>query len=191
MKHINSKSEFYDLSRRLLLGNRLDQFDYDELVRRATEGTLPSLVGVRHVQTAFTKAGKSFLATPEVAIRYGHSYLDRTALLFDEAAPTDHITIHGEVAATELGLYLRYSHIKCHQRQLWEMDGAVLHVTGLRASAVLQQYMDASSWDCLNDILSCQLDEGFFYPIVEFACFDCSVGVLGWNSLVWEVRTCM
>jgi len=46
--------------------------------------------------------------------------------------------------------------------------------------------------------LGCQIGEAntrgdtvlnFTYPIVEFACFDGPVGVLGWNTLFWEVRT--
>jgi hypothetical protein len=119
---------------------------------------------------------------------------------FDAAAPHERLTFQGEVAATERGLDLRYSFVQMHQQRLWELDqpGVVQYATGLRASALLQKYMDASSWEMLNEILSCQLGDNnsygnpllnFTYPTVEFSCFDIPVGVLGWNTLFWECRT--
>ena len=193
MRHIQSKAHFYELSRRLLLGNRLEQWTSREFVERFRIGTLPPVVGMRHVATAFTKRGASRLISGKQA--YWIALGENEKIRFDTAAPHDHLTFQGEVAATERGLDLRYSYMQIHQQRLWELDapGAVQYATGLRASALLQKYMDPPSWDKLNEILSCQLDGdaelNFTYPIVEFSCFDIPVGVLGWNTLVWEVRT--
>jgi hypothetical protein len=201
MTHINNKAEFYQMSRALALGNRLDQWGWDEFLIRYNTGkpALPKLVGVRHVGKSYTKSGNSQLMTPQEAYRLGKSISNTAALKFDTAAPHDRQTIQGEVCATEQGLYVRYSFEKIHQRRLWELDqtGIIKHATGLKASCLLQTFMDAYSWEMLQVILSCQLDEGthasyginLTYPIVEFACFDCVVGVLEWNTLFWECRT--
>ena len=131
---------------------------------------------------------------------YGVALARGNEFRFDAAAPHEHLTFQGEVAATERGLDLRYSYLQMHQQRLWELDqrGAVQYATGLRASALLQKYMDAPSWEMLNDILSCQLGDSnsygdeqinFVFPVVEFSCFDIPVGVLGCNTLIWEART--
>jgi len=203
MRPIKSKTEFYALSRQGLLGNWLRQFDWQELVFRRQAGTLSSLIGVRHVGNSFSTGTRSFLATPTEAIQYGweHGAPD-PPLLFDEAAPTEHIVLHAEIAATERGLYVRHSCLPVHQRELWEIDrrgeqSVVTHTWGLKASHLLRSYLDDPSWECLNEILSGQRGEdnswggnlNFAYPVVEISCFDISVGELNWNTLFWEVRT--
>ena len=235
MRHITTKQEFYKLSRQLLLGNILRQWTWDEFIAQCRLRTwgephdLPAngVVGVRHVRQSFTNKGNSGLLEIDDAIEYGLKTPDKQNLLFDEGAVHDCLTIQGEVMATEHGLYVRYSHLQCHQRTLWHIaqhglygltpcqlphnfhiltrrqrrgldNHVVLHAQGLQAVGLLQKYMDDRSWDMLNQILGCQVDEvntfgdqtlNFTYPIVEFACFDRPIGVLGWNALFWEVRT--
>lgn len=230
MTRIATKQEFYKLSRKLLLGNVIPQWTWDQfwmqhhLHKCGEPNDLPlnGVVGVRHVRKSFTNKGTSQLMKIEDAIEYGSGVPDTTDLLFDGGVPTDHITIQGEVMADLKGLYVRYSHLQVHQRILWKIDHdgvvgldslqlplnthiltmdqkqgkspVVQHVEGLRATCLLKQYMDVSSWEKLSDLLSCQLDGSneefnFAFPIIEFACFDCHVGVLRWNTLFWEVRT--
>ena len=227
MYHIENKQEFYWLSRKLLLGNILRQWSWDEFVKKYAEGgqDLPAIIGVRHVRQAFTNKGNSGLMPLDEAYKYGCGVSDKSSLLFDEGAIHDRLTIQGEVCASERGLDLRYSHLQCHQRTLWHIAidgcvgleeyqlphnigdfpayqmmsgaGVVLYAHGLRASCLLQKYMDIASWETLNSILGCQIYSrmvenevlNFKYPIVEFACFDRAIGVLGWNSLFWEIRT--
>ncbi len=227
MRHIKSKAEFYTYSRKLLLGNRLTQWAWEEFDKlyKETPEVLPKIVGVRHVRKAFTNKGNSGLMKRDDAWKYGCDTPDKENLLFDEGAVHDHLTIQGEVMATERGLYLRYSHLQCHQRTLWHIDqygvkdlktfqrphnpeilnarqidgleGVVKHEFGLRASAILQKYMDDRSWDVLNEILGCQIGEtntrgsefpNFQHPVIEFAVFSDSVGILGWNTIFWEIR---
>lgn len=259
MRHIETKQEFYALSRKLLLGNILRQWTWTGFCRQLEKRDLSEphdlpangVVGVRHVRQAFTNKGNSGLMRLEEAFQYGIKTPDKHNLLFDEGAVHDRLTIQGEVMADERGLYVRYSHLQCHQRTLWHIaqhgvkglksyqlphnldtlttrqkrgldNHVVLHARGLQASALLQKYMDVDSWDVLSNIVSCQHDnfkgslaiqrcpflfpwekEGlrrtgntygdkllnFVHPIVEFACFDRPIGVLGWNTLFWEVRT--
>jgi hypothetical protein len=227
MFHMESKQEFYRLSRKLLLGNILRQWTWAEFSAKyaASSSELPKIIGVRHVRQAFTNKGNSRLMPLDEAFRYGYAVEDKRDLLFDEGAIHDRLTIQGEVCASERGLDLRYSHLKCHQRTLWHIAangcagleeyqlphnledfpahqmmsgvGVVKYENGLRASAVLQTYMDTPSWEKLSQILGCQIEDwlvededlNFAYPIVEFACFDRTIGVLGWNTLFWEIRT--
>ena len=233
MQHIESKQEFYKYSRQLLLGNILTNWTFEEFEKlyKETPEVLPKVVGVRHVRKAFTNKGTSGLFKRDAAYKYGLDTPDKVNILYDEGAVHDRLTIQGEVMASPQGLYLRYSHLQCHQRALWAIDanglvglkrhqlphnlppgyprgrggakngyrGVVSHAFGLRASAILQKYMDTPSWECLNSILACQHGPvnswnepfpNFTWPIVEFASFSSSIGVLGWNSLVWEVRSC-
>lgn len=54
---------------------------------------------------------------------------------------------------------------------------------GLEAWTALKEACDAPSWEMIQDLL----DE---YPddTIEFACYRGSVGVLGINTVIWEVR---
>lgn len=214
-KHIIDKQEFYRLSRKLLLGNILNQWTFEEFktIMQTNPGSLPEIVGVRHVRKSFTNKGNSGLMKRRDALAYGEKILDKHNVLFDEGAIHDCLTIQGEVMADHEGLYLRYSHLQVHQRTLWHIDHfgiqglrnfqlphkflkvmtqeqvlglspVVFHARGLQASAMLQKYMDGSSWDMLNEIL-----QTFYYPVVEFASFNRPIGQLRWNTLFWEVRT--
>lgn len=227
MHHLSNKQEFYFYSRKLLLGNILTQWSFEEFEQLFlnTPEKLPKIVGVRHVRKAFTNKGNSGLMKRQQAYDYAKQTPDKENLLFDEGAVHHQLTIQGEVTATERGLYVRYSHLQCHQRTLWYIDqfgvtglsghqlpcnpeiltlqertsgGVVKHAFGLQASHLLRHYMDPSSWEGVNEILSGQ--EGLYNsfgeefpnfrrPVIEFACFSKEIGVLKRNSLVWEVRT--
>lgn len=231
MNRIETKQDFYKLSRKLLLGNILTQWTWEQFLTQCRARTcdqdheLPTngIVGVRHVRLAFTNKGTSGLMKIDDAIEYGLMTPDKENLLFDEGAIHGRLTIQGEVMADERGLYVRYSNLQVHQRTLWHIDHmgikglkkfqlpfnvhiltddqktgkapVVKHLHGLRAVGLLKNYMDATSWDKLTELLICQLDNyadtqfNFKYPIIEFACFDIPVGQLRWNTLFWEVRT--
>ena len=229
MYEIPTKQDFYKLSRKLLLGNILVNWKWEEFeqIFLNTPETLPKICGVRHVRKAFTNKGNSGLLPRVEAYQYGLDTPDKENLLFDEGAIHDHLTIQGEVMTDEQGLCLRYSHLQTHQRTLWYIaqngivglrkfqlphnmeiltteqragtaNDVVKYARGLKASAILQKYMDDLSWGILNEILGCQMGEtntygdpllNFTFPVVEFASFDKPVGVLGHNSLIWEVRT--
>lgn len=181
MKTIESKQEFYRLSKLLLLGNRLTQWTPAEYRTLYEQGQMRNRkqVGIRHTGVAFRNL-KSYRTTPAEAYALSRAGGD---ILIDEAADDSLMTFQGELMADYEGLYTRYSTRQCHQRELWE-SGEYRHARGLRASQLLQQYMDDRSWDDINRIL-----REYCYPVIEFACFSRSVGVMSSNTIVWEVRT--
>lgn len=191
MSEIATKAEFYRLSRAFRLGNRLPQWDWSvfSYLYRHAPASLPKQVGVRHLSRSFSRSARSRLLPTAAAYAQGVADPNPSKLLFDEGAPHQDLTLQGEVMADEKGLYLRYSTLPVHQRELWERDRTspiplVKHARGLHASALLRQHMEDLAWETLNDILR-------EYPgaVVEFATFRRPVGVLGWNTLFWEVRT--
>lgn len=58
------------------------------------------------------------------------------------------------------------------------------NVSGAVADLLLSRYMDAPSRDNLRRLLY----EDYQDNIVEFTCYNRGVGVLGWNTVFWEVR---
>jgi hypothetical protein len=199
MRDLASKAEFYELSRRMITGNRLRQWAWEEFQALYQQNKLPPVIGIRYKDGVRRPA--TGLYPLAKAYDMGKTLLGE-GLLFDEGAPHEYLTIQGEVMASHRGLELRYSHAQIHQRILWLEDntngGIVHHAYGLRASALLQLHMDDASWETLNGILACQLGEtntwgddviNFRYPIIEFAVFSIGVGVLNTNTLFWEVRT--
>jgi hypothetical protein len=57
------------------------------------------------------------------------------------------------------------------------------YARGLQAALLMRRYMDAPSWDNLQELFD-------LYPsaVVEFSCYGESVGHLGRNTVFWEVR---
>lgn len=186
MKRIENKQDFYKLSRGLLLGNRLQQWNSAEFLALYdcyNHGNLPEIIGVRHAGLAFVN-NKSFRCSREEAYDYQlANWNDREFIMFDEAAYDPWITFQGEVLPDENHLYLRGGTKQCYQREMWA-SGEFEHFKGLRASFILQKYMDSDSWECLNEILN-----EYEFPVVELTCFSRQVGVLGWNTIFWETRT--
>lgn len=90
-------------------------------------------------------------------------------------------TVQGEVTLTEDGYYLYYSNIDLDMRRALAREGQV--VTGLKAKAILETFMDVPSYENLQDLL-----ERYENPVIEFTCFTKGCGILGWNTVTWEVR---
>lgn len=112
-------------------------------------------------------------------------------LLVNGVRPSDiHITegdigdagrrLQGEI---ELGcpLYLFYSRLQMVMRPALEQGG--LHAFAGDATRILKTDMDRPSYD---NFLRLQAD----YPdhVIEFTTYREPVGVLGWNTVFWEVR---
>ena len=103
----------------------------------------------------------------------------------DESAPDHKVMLQAEVMNSD-GLYgpspvLRYAlHSGVGMRQAY---ATMKHACGLVSAALLRQHLDAPSQDKLWDILSCYTDS-----VVELSTYPCGVGVLGWNTIFWEVR---
>jgi len=98
----------------------------------------------------------------------------------DKAANTGRL-LQGEVMRDEHYLSLMYTTIDDLMRAALARE--TRHAAGLQAKLLLQQAMDAASWDTLQDIWT-------RYPtaVVEFSIFNRGVGTLGHNTVFWEVR---
>lgn len=108
---------------------------------------------------------------------YRDSELHYSAMIRD-----DRVLLQGEVQRTWRGLDLLASTQRnCPMRPALRDHAFREH--GLRASQRLQEAMDGPSWDCLNELLDI-----FDGHVVEFSTLDVSWGVLGWNTVFWEVR---
>ena len=79
-------------------------------------------------------------------------------------------------------LSMTYTDIKLPMRPA--LAQRTLHADGLMALGLLKCYLDDPSYDNMMSLL----DE---YPdhVVEFTAFNRAMGVLGWASCVWEVRS--
>ena len=115
----------------------------------------------------------------------------------DESAPDHRVTLQAEVMNSPRFIDMRYAlHTGVGMRDAYAMpssfpwcprkpvNGLMHHSWAAPAVAILRHYLDAASWDNLETILQEYRDS-----VVELSAYDCPVGVLGWNTLTWEVRS--
>ena len=120
----------------------------------------------------------------------------------DESAPDHRVTLQAEVMNSSRFIDMRYAlYTGMGMRNTYNLGtfyrgvrspvlldpygfGVSIEPTwGSPAVSILRHYLDANSWDNLQQILAEYPDD-----VVELSAYDCSVGVLGWNTLFWEVR---
>ena len=105
----------------------------------------------------------------------------RDLFSYQEQAPDWLIVLQGEVYRGVGGLWLTYSTVKAQMRPALKQKTE--HAQGLAASMLLLRNLDIQSWDNLHDLL-----DRFDGAVVEFSCYERGLGLLGWNTLFWEVR---
>jgi hypothetical protein len=100
---------------------------------------------------------------------------------YSERLPDDRLTFQGEVQRSERWYDLTYSHQKVWMREALKSP---LYASGLKALSLLQYYMDPSSYSDLMVLFDQYPDS-----VIEFACFDCDIGIIPHrNTVIWEVR---
>lgn len=188
MAGINDKPTYYKLARRHELGNTINQWTWaefmeldcvvygtDNIRRVAMRGTTPDSSRIQKYDLTVYQACQRGIQ----AIRDGISPLD---ILVDEQAPDDVSVLKGEVMLSERHYELRYDMTPgLRMRQAYPI---MKHLHGLPALRLIKSVMDAPSWDMLNDIFRRYPDAH-----VEFTSYARTVGLFGWNTLFWEVRT--
>lgn len=107
--------------------------------------------------------------------------INREDIVVNEIGPDENITLQGEVRRDEQGLSLRYSNAKTIMRHAWPIHES--WANGLKAKMMLEYFMDHNSYHNLMRLL-----EIFPDSVIEFSCYDISVGNLKWNTVFWEVR---
>jgi hypothetical protein len=101
--------------------------------------------------------------------------------LLDESAPDERVVLQAEVTNSARFLDVRYAlYSGVGMRLAYDV---MKQAQGLVALTLLRQHLDAPSLDTLWDILRDYRDS-----VVELSSYPMGVGVLGWNTLFWEVR---
>jgi hypothetical protein len=104
--------------------------------------------------------------------------------IIDSTVPNEHSTIIGEICRTFRGLEGYLGNSRGLPMRPAIKAGYLLPRTGATILALLETYMDASSRDDISSLLD-------LYPdaTIEFACFNCDVGIIpNRNTIIWEVR---
>ena len=189
---ISSKAEMYALQSRGLLGNYLPTWGWADFLSQGAKGNF----GFRHrtkVGSPLFKRGfdrKGVLDYVRRLLLSGKVSEEDILISQDTSLFDDSRTLQGEVSRTDpwfgAGLTLAYSGMLCNSLTCREevRQSPLTTLTGVRAAALLQMYMDAGSYDFVQEALTKYADS-----VVEFTCFSRSVGVFGTNTIVWEVRT--
>ncbi|MBI4876585.1 MAG: hypothetical protein HY822_18260 [Acidobacteria bacterium] len=177
-----TKLEFYAAYYRLALGNKVRTWEYDAFRRERFDG----LMGVRCKIPGSPWMRYDLRRT--AALRYVDRLVQRHGarhdwFQFSECAPDERVTLQGEVRRSARHLDL-YATLHSGQRMRQALAGpSVFSVHGLAAAALLRTYMEPPALDSLW-----ALWERYPGAVVEFSCYAVAVGVLGWNTLIWEVR---
>ena len=80
------------------------------------------------------------------------------------------------------GPYFLYSFARTHM--VAALRDHPQQAQGERALAIIRHFMDAESWDNFQ-----RLRNDFPDHVIEFTVFGCATGVLGLNTIFWEVRS--
>lgn len=103
-------------------------------------------------------------------------------LYFSAMCPTERTLFQGEVYRSNQHLSLFYSTIAKPMRESLKEGGK--QVYGIVAATLLRHYLDQSSYEWLDYLLTNYEDH-----VVEFTTLDCKWGAVpGFNTLFWEVR---
>lgn len=106
----------------------------------------------------------------------------QTDVIFYPNPPMEFMTIQGELRETgDCGLEFYYSFTQIPQRSALERAGQTAR--GFEAHALVTAYCHPSTKDWLFELLD-------RYPghTVEFAAFNCRLGIFNEYHLIWEVR---
>jgi len=93
----------------------------------------------------------------------------------------ERVKIQMEVMRSEKNYSLRYSRVKKMLRLALAEES--LHLEGLQALILLKTNLCEAAYSKLQELFDEFPDE-----IIELTVFDCAIGDLGWNTVIWEVR---
>lgn len=178
---IQNKSEFYRLWTAGVLGNATRIWHGPSCVTRAIDSGAIA-VGFREIGKA---GGGHFEIVPrELINETAHKWCLRYCVDFtlSEAAPDHLATLQGEVCQTVTG-WEAHLGLATGQR-MREASKTWKRFTGVSVVIILNQFMDPSSRDSIDELFS-------LYPdaVIEFACYSRDIGTIpNRNTIIWEVR---
>jgi hypothetical protein len=150
----------------------------------------PPQISVRNTKAGGDTRVQRYRMTPEEAAAHckdliQHYIVQPGELVLDESAPDHLVTLHAEVWRGPTGLEMRRAlDAGVGMRPAFSVDNPQQqHVSGLRAVFTLREYLDAPSYDCLQETLE-------HYPdsVNELSAYRVTLGVLNWNTVFWECR---
>lgn len=102
-------------------------------------------------------------------------------LIVCEMAPTERTILNAEIMRTEAYLDLHYSRLRLPLRE--SLTQGPEYANGATAARILRDLMDGPSFDRLQYLWD-------VYPgsVVELSIYERTCGVLGLNTIFWEVR---
>lgn len=178
---IRNKIEMYDLYERGDFGNRFECWpSLDALI----QSDHPGPFNIRHKTLGLSGWIYMNLSRSQLIQTVRDKNLRPYECHFTAGDQADarYRTFQGEVQEDEHGWSLHYSFARLPMRPALAEHGAFAQ--GLAARWLIRRFMDAPSYENLLDLFD-------RYPghVVEFTCFSRKVGVLGWNTVYWEVRS--
>lgn len=184
MAKVQNKAEFYRLTALGLLGNQMGCWNSIEEMQKS-DSTGPYML--RYAGT--TGCGNFKPGIPPSKIvkavaKWIRDGADPSRIRIWESPPIKKVVMCGEFASVAEGggYYLMYS-----KRRRTHMNTALrkyaCHAYGLRALTILRETLDTASFETFMELL----DE---YPgaVIEFQTFECKLGRLRHNTVIWEVR---
>lgn len=176
---VKTKQDFYRRWRDMEFGNRNHSFDTIEQVMKSG---LPGPFAIRYKIPGSKwmryHIPRSDLKT--VADEFVSQGARQELLEFSDMQRDEFIVLQGEAQRDDRGLCLFVSRDKVPMRQ------ALLNARqyfGVAAERVLDWACDGASADCIRELL-----DRYAGHVVEFSAYSRKVGVLGRNTLIWEVR---
>jgi len=106
--------------------------------------------------------------------------LDLSDIYISEMGPEAKKIFQGEVMESPM-TFLKYNLLALPMRQAFQIQ--TLYAVGLTARILLREYLDSPSLEWLEFLLESYPDH-----VIEFSTYSIAWGILGWNTVFWEVR---
>ncbi|PNX52096.1 MAG: hypothetical protein BV456_00695 [Thermoplasmata archaeon M8B2D] len=187
---IKTKKEYYENTFNFRCGNHLKCW---KTIKDLFDDKYDGFVSARNTKlngNVIPKKKRIYYAKKENLIKiisgFGYNIND---YIFFEGPLDKERTLQGEITYTDK-LYLHYTFSKVPLGiALNSVKYKKFNATNLSAKLILKKYCDEKSYDTILDLLDYYTDiTNTLVPVIEFTCFNKSVGVFSTNTIIWEVR---
>lgn len=108
-----------------------------------------------------------------------------TELIFSEHFGYEKFAIQGELCHSVHGLGAKVTFSPTPMRDAFTKNERIKYLGHFESRTLLNTYLDQASFDNMESLL-----ENFPDHVIELTCarIGSKIGVLGWNTVIWEVR---
>lgn len=190
--HIPTKADFYKLYQPYALGNTIRQYWWEEWERMFQHNCEPTdVVGWAVRVTIPDNPFMKYEMSREECYLYGKKLIVEHGLRPDqiqasELAPDHRLVLQGHVMRGTTfvnGEAVETFSKDPTKNRMRDSMGRFKPYSGLHYWSLLKSKMDAPSWEMFNELLDRYPDS-----IIEYAIYDIGVGLMGINTIIWEVR---